>query len=93
MTQLSIESGLRANYLQDEGPSRPGTDWSVVLSGVDAEERLSVRTYEDGTPRESAEEHATAVLAYLEQLLEEGWSPDEESGSRGITVPDDFVAV
>jgi hypothetical protein len=91
MAHLSIVSGLQAHFLQQEGLSRPGTDWVVLLRNGNTEKRLLDRTYHDRTPRATKEQHAAAAVACLSQQLDAGWSPTGADEAPTLVVPDDFV--
>lgn len=92
MWRLSITNGLQAHFRQSNGSSRPGTDWVVVLSDGSRERRALVRTYTDRSPRSTVEHHAAAAVAYVSQMLENGWCPNRDSEPSEFVVPDDFVA-
>jgi hypothetical protein len=91
MAQLSIVNGLQAHFHQQDGLSRPGTEWVVLLRNGNTEKRLLVRTYHDHTPRATNEQHATAAVAYLSQQLDAGWSPSGADDAPSLVVPDEFV--
>lgn len=88
MPSFSIAGGLQAHFRQAEGPSRPGTEWVVVVHDEKGERRLIVRTFSDHTTRQTSEQHAAAALAYVERLLKE-----DSPLPAMIVVPDDLASV
>lgn len=84
-----IESGLSAHFFQPDGSSRPGTDWSVSLKQGENTYHVTVRAYlsEDMTKRARAdtEYQGQTVLGYIDDLLAQGWTPDQP-GELEITI-------
>ena len=78
---MRIEGGLEAHFIQPDGSSRPGTDWAVGLQRGESTHTVSVRAYlsEDATKktRDDTEYQAQTVMGYLNDLLEQGWTPDQ----------------
>jgi hypothetical protein len=78
---MRVEGGLDAHFIQPDGSSRPGTDWAIGLKRGDDEHKVFVRAYlsEDATKktRSDNEYQAQTVLGYLNDLLEQGWTPDQ----------------
>ncbi len=86
--RLSVINGLRAHFLQSDGPSRPGTDWVISVMQTSVETRVLVRTYADGTNAQGVEQQAKAAVAFLAKLLESGWRLNDYKGQPGeLTVP------
>ncbi len=79
---ISIEGALSAHFFQPDGSSRPGTDWSVALKQGESTYPVMVRAYlsEDMTKRARAdtEYQGQTVLGYINDLLAQGWTPDQE---------------
>ena len=86
---MRIEGALAAHFFQPDGSSRPGTDWSVGLKRGERTYHVMVRAYlsEDMTKRARAdtEYQGQTVLGYLNDLLAQGWTPDQ-GGELVITI-------
>lgn len=86
---MRIEGALSAHFIQPDGSSRPGTDWSVGLKQGEREYHVMVRTYfsDDMTKRARAdtEYQGHTVFGYLNDLLAGGWRPDQ-GGELAITI-------
>ena len=86
---MRIEGALSAHFFQPDGSSREGTDWSVGLKRGDQAYTVMVRAYlsDDMTKRARAdtEYQGQTVLGYLNDLLEQGWTP-EQGGELAITI-------
>ncbi|MBA3242776.1 MAG: hypothetical protein H0T60_16245 [Acidobacteria bacterium] len=86
---LRIEGALSAHFFQPDGSSRPGTDWSVSLKQGERTHHVMVRAYlsEDMTKRARAdtEYQGQTVLGYVNDLLAQGWTPEQE-GDFAITI-------
>jgi len=86
---MRIEGALSAHFFQSDGSSRPGTDWSVGLKQGENTYPIMVRAYlsEDMTKRARAdtEYQGQTVLGYINDLLEQGWTPDQ-GGELVITI-------
>jgi hypothetical protein len=80
---MRIEGGLSAHFFQPDGSSKPGTDWTVGLKRGDEIRRVMVRTYlDDGVSegtRSDTEYQGQTVLGYVNDLLGNGWSPEQGS--------------
>ncbi len=80
---MRIEGALSAHFFQSDGSSRPGTDWSVGLQQGENVCPVMVRAYlsEDMTKRARAdtEYQGQTVLGYINDLLAQGWTPDQGS--------------
>jgi hypothetical protein len=80
--KLSVTSGLSAHFKQPDGPSVPGVDWIVSVSGPDVNTNVLVRTlFSSGPPDQSEQESmAELALAQVRSKLAGGWKPaDGES--------------
>lgn len=86
---MRITGALSANFLQPGGGSRPGTDWAVGLKQGEREYHVTVRAYlsDDMTERARAdtEYQGRTVLGYVNDLLAQGWRPDQ-GGELVITI-------
>jgi hypothetical protein len=86
---MRIEGALSAHFLQPDGSSRPGTDWTVGLKRGESTYQVMVRAYlsEDMTQRAQAdnEYQGQTVLGYISDLLEQGWTP-EQGGELVIVI-------
>lgn len=80
--QMRITGGLSAHFKQPDGPSRPGTDWSVELKRGDEVRATTVRTlYAEDLWRKLQNDTtylSRTAMQYLGDLLNQGWHPDEE---------------
>lgn len=79
---IRIEGGLSAHFIQPDGSSRPGTDWSVGLKRGNETYNVMVRAYlsDDLTKKAQADKEyqGQTVLNYIWDLLDRGWTPDQE---------------
>jgi hypothetical protein len=86
---MRIEGALSAHFFQPDGSSREGMDWSVGLKRGDETYNVMVRAYlsDDMTKRARAdtEYQGQTVLGYVNDLLEQGWTP-EQGGELAITI-------
>ena len=73
---VTVEQGLSAYFKQPSGPSRPGVDWAVRISGEKAV-TVIVRTYFSSTPPQEAEKEDMAARAadFIRRKLAQGWIP------------------
>ncbi len=90
--KLSVTSGLSAHFNQTDGPSLPGVDWIVNVSGPDVNTNVLVRTLFSSDPPDQSEQESMAELALSEvrSKLAGGWKPvDGESieVERELTQP------
>jgi hypothetical protein len=78
---MRIEGALSAHFIQTDGSSRPGTDWSVGLKHGDQTYNVMVRAYlsDDITPQAKADNdyQGKTVMGYLNDLINQGWHPDQ----------------
>ena len=81
---MRIEGSLEAHFIQPDGSSRPGVDWAVGLKRGESTYKVFVRSYlsEDATrqTRADTEYQARTVMGYLNDLLDQGWTPDQPEG-------------
>jgi hypothetical protein len=86
---MRITGALSAHFFQPDGGSRPGTDWAVDLKQGEREYHVTVRAYlsDDMTKRARAdtEYQGQTVLGYINDLLAQGWKPDQ-GGELEITI-------
>ena len=75
--QISVGAGLSAFFKQANGPSRPGVDWQVTVSGNSGDVTLIVRTYFQSSAPDEKEELALAegAVECVKKKLEAGWTP------------------
>jgi hypothetical protein len=80
---MRIEGGLSAHFLQPDGSSKPGTDWTVGLKRGGEIRQVMVRTYLDEgvseRTRSDTEYQGQTVLGYVSDLLAKGWTPEQGS--------------
>jgi hypothetical protein len=86
---MRIEGALSAHFFQPDGSSRPGTDWSVGIKRGEQTYNVMVRAYlsDDMTKRARAdtEYQGQTVMGYLNDLLAQGWTPDD-GGELALTI-------
>jgi hypothetical protein len=79
---LRIENGLSAHFKMPDGPSRPGTLWSVGLTRGDETYATTVKALltNDATPatRANSQYQAQTTMQYLNDELNKGWHPSQE---------------
>src|SRR4051794_5852922 len=86
---ISLLGGLSAHFFQEDGSSKPGTDFAVSLNNGSGEKRILVRIYDDNCARGSKQQ-AEAVVGYVATLLQSGWTPDQYKEEPGeLVVPKD----
>ena len=85
--QVTAVSSLEAWFKQPAGPSRPGVDWALRISGG-LTASVIARTYFAGSRPRKAELSGLQAHAenYVRQQLENGWTPDD-SGLLVIEEP------
>jgi hypothetical protein len=83
---LFVKDGLRAHFLQPEGPSRPGTDWAVKLSLGAQQLTVLVRAYADDVAGTTPKRESELVLGHVAWLIDSGWSPTSYTGKPGELV-------
>jgi hypothetical protein len=73
---VTVTNGLTAYFKQPNGPSRPGIDWAVQITGERAA-TVMVRTYFSSDPPRETEKPALAERAarFITKKLATGWSP------------------
>lgn len=79
---MRIAGALSAHFIQPDGSSRPGTDWSVELKRGEEVYGVMVRAYLSDDMSKSAradlEYQGQTVLGFISDLLAQGWTPDQE---------------
>jgi hypothetical protein len=79
--RMRVESGLSAHFKQLSGPSRPGTEWAIVLERGEESHRVRVRALvADGVSKATRADQgyqARTAMQYLDDLLARGWHPSE----------------
>lgn len=75
--RITVQSGLRAHFLQQNGPSKPGTDWAVELHNGASGYRIFVRAYAEDVTGLTAEQEQKVVVGFLRKLIQEGWTPPQ----------------
>lgn len=82
---ITIENGLAAYFKQAAGPSRPGVDWAIRISGERAGMAM-VRTYFSSDPPQESERQMLAdkAIRLIQQKLAEGWVPQGEVLEVGV---------
>lgn len=77
--KLSVSSGLSAYFKQPDGPSLPGVDWIINVSGSDVDTTVLVRIMFSSDPPDQSEQESMAELAKAEvrSRLASGWRPGE----------------
>jgi hypothetical protein len=90
---ITVEKGLAAHFKQPTGPSRPGLDWAVRISGERAG-TVIVRTYFSSDPPQEAENPALAdrAASLVRRRLEQGWRPEPGSFLEVAAVAEASVA-
>jgi hypothetical protein len=80
---------LEASFFQEDGSSRPGTEYMVSLKCGEAEFHTTVRAYlaDDLTPAARADRHyqGQTVIGYVFDRLAAGWVPKGEP-LPGLTI-------
>lgn len=86
---MRIEGAMDAHFKQEDGTSKPGTDWKVGLKNGDATYTVFVRAYlsADMSPRyrKDLEYQGQTVMGYVNDCLIAGWVP-EKGGNLAITI-------
>ena len=77
--QARVEGALNAHFKQDDGSSRPGTDWKIGLKRGDETQTIFVRAYlADGVSKATRDDTAyqgQTVIGYVFDRLGGGWTP------------------
>ena len=80
--QARIEGTLNAHFKQEDGSSRPGTDYKIGLKHGEQVHQIFVRAYlaADLTPAARADAHylGQTVIGYVFDRLGQGWVPSGE---------------
>jgi hypothetical protein len=76
---VTIEQGLTAYFKQPSGPSRPGIDWAIRISG-ERTGTVIVRTYFSSPSPQQSEQQALAnkAMLFVKKKLAEGWIPESK---------------
>ncbi|HZP66645.1 MAG TPA: hypothetical protein VFB32_10070 [Rudaea sp.] len=78
---MRIESGLSAHFNMPQGPSRPGTLWTVGLKRGAEIYTATVKALlaDDATPatRKNSGYQAATAMQYLSDQLSAGWHPSQ----------------
>jgi hypothetical protein len=84
--RVSVVSKLDGHFVQKSGPSKPGTECTVSLRWWFGERRIQVLIYADNISR--GPKQSIAVVAFVNSLLQSGWTPDQFRGDGGeLVVP------
>jgi hypothetical protein len=84
--RVSVVSTLDGHFVQKTGPNKPGTECIVSLRKWFVEQRILVRIYADNVSR--GPKQSIAVVAFVNSLLQSGWTPDQYKGEPGeLVVP------
>lgn len=88
---LRIEGAMNASFFQEDGSSRPGTEWKVGLKNGDDEFSSVVRTYLDpgvtAATAQNIEYQARTVMQFVWDILQQGWTPgNPEEGALEIVI-------
>jgi len=77
--QARVEGALNAHFKQENGPSRPGTDWKIGLKRGEETQTIFVRAYlADGVTKATRDDttyQGQTVIGYVFDRLASGWSP------------------
>lgn len=85
---VSVTAALRPHFKQPGGASRAGADWAVTLAGDAGQKKVLVRAYADDVGALPPEDEARLVMAFVGQLIESGWTPEQYRGTPGeLVVP------
>ena len=78
---MRIESGLAAHFKQENGPSRPGTLWTVGIKHGDEHYQAMVKALlaDDATAatRKDEKYQAQTAMQYLDERIRQGWHPSQ----------------
>jgi len=79
---MRVEGSLAAHFKEPNGGSRPGVQWSIGLKRGEQIYKVLVRGLlaDDATPetRQNQEYQARVAMQYLNDLLNQGWHPEEQ---------------
>jgi hypothetical protein len=89
--QARVEGALNAHFKQDDGASRPGTDWKIGLRRGAEMQSVIVRAYLADTvsqaTRANTNYQGQTVLDYVFDRLAAGWTP-ADGPLPGLTILD-----
>jgi hypothetical protein len=78
---MRVESGLAAHFKQENGPSRPGTLWTVGIKHGDEQYHAMVKGLlaDDATAatRKDEKYQAQTAMQYLDERIGQGWHPSQ----------------
>jgi len=78
---MRIESGLAAHFKQADGPSRPGTLWTVGIKHGNEHYQAMVKALlaDDATAatRKDEKYQAQTAMQYLDERIRQGWHPSQ----------------
>ena len=78
---VRIDGALQAHFKQENGPSRPGTDFALSLKQGDTEHRIMVRAYladdMSAAARQDLHYQGQTVIGYVFDRLGAGWAPGD----------------
>jgi hypothetical protein len=80
---MRVEGGLAAHFTEPDGPSRPGVEWAIGLKQGETIYQVRVRALlaDDATDetRNDEEYQAQVAMQYLNDQLNAGWHPDQQT--------------
>ena len=80
---MRVEAGLSAHFNMPTGPSRPGIQWTIGLKhGEDTYQVLVKTLFADDATAETRADHeyqGQVAMQYLNDRLENGWHPNNET--------------
>ena len=84
--RVSFVDKVNGDFSQIKGPRKRGTDCTVAVSDGACTHRVVVRIYADNVSRGTKQ--ADAVIAYVQSLLDSGWTPEQYNREPGeLVVP------
>jgi hypothetical protein len=76
---VRVDGALQAHFKQDEGPSKPGTDYKIGLKHGADDYQIFVRAYLSpdlsAAARADSDYQARTVIGYVFDRLSRGWTP------------------
>jgi hypothetical protein len=81
--KISVQDGLRAYFLQPDGSSRLGIDWTVQLDDGRDKKQVVVRAYLENADSIKTGEESRLVASFVQSLLDSGWTPRDWTGRPG----------
>jgi hypothetical protein len=84
--RVSFVEKVDADFSQIKGPRKLGTDCTVAVRDGSSTQRVIVRIFADNISR--GPRQADAVIAYVQSLLDSGWTPEQYNREPGeLVVP------